>query len=257
MAEKKVISVFWTGGWDSTYRIVELSRMEIIIHPVYCLDPKRISTSLELKHMEDILEIIAEKTETKAEFLSIEKIDITTLKPNKEIEKAWKRIVKTIHLGSQYIWLAKIAKQYPGIELGLEKPNGEFSGAITAITRLGNLIYKDGVYVCDKAKSSEDILAIFGNVSLPIANLTETDMLKNIKQWGYEDIMKKIWFCHTPISGNTCGVCRPCQQMMECHMEFLLDKPAQRRYKIFRFISKFIGARITSKTMRILLCKEK
>lgn len=42
------ISILWTGGWDSTYRVVELSRQKVTIQPIYILDPKRESANYEL-----------------------------------------------------------------------------------------------------------------------------------------------------------------------------------------------------------------
>ena len=56
-----------------------------------------------------------------------------------------------------------------------------------------------------------------------------------------ENVMKKIWFCHAPINGIPCGTCRPCQQKMECKMDFLLPKKSQLRYKIFHVIERTIG----------------
>ena len=163
-----------------------------------------------------------------------------------------------MRIGSQYVWLAKIAQQYPGIELGLEKPNGEFSGAITAITHFGKLVRKGNYYVLEKDGTQSAISLIFGNITLPLANTTETEMLENIRAWGYEDVMEHIWFCHTPITKKIsnkegkfpCGTCRPCQQKMECHMEFLLNSFAQRRYKIFRVLSKLTGERIARRIVR-------
>lgn len=47
-------------------------------------------------------------------------------------------------------------------------------------------------------------------------------MLKIIRKWGYEDVMKHIWFCHAPINGKPCGFCHPCEVKMESSMEWLL-----------------------------------
>lgn len=243
---KNITYIFWTGGWDSTYRIVELSRQAVTVQPVYCLTHNRRSTSLELQHMEDIINALTIKPKTKATFLPIKKIDINTLQKNIVIENAFQEITKHNPLGTQYIPLAKIAKQYPGIELGLEKPNGEFSSAITTIDKFGKLININGCLMLDKDHTTSSCYALFGNMSFPICHITERDMLCNIKTWGYEDIMKLIWFCHTPLRENdewkSCGICRPCQQKMECHMEFLLSMSAQKRYRKWKYFSRYLGA---------------
>ena len=59
-------------------------------------------------------------------------------------------------------------------------------------------------------------------------------MVEMIKRLGYEDMMGHIWFCHTPYKGRVCGICRPCEQKMECNMEFLIPRDAQTRYKMMK-----------------------
>lgn len=258
MKDKKQIYIFWTGGWDSTYRMVELSGQEVVVQPVYCLSPGRHSNEIEWERMENIINTLKQKPNTKATFLPIKKINITDFPPDKTIQQAWKTICKKVSLGNQYIYLAEIAKQFPGIELGIEKPNGEFSGILATIDRFGKLINQNGTFFLDKANTLSECYTLFGNMTFPIIDKTEVQMLQNIRDWGYEDVMKQIWFCHNPIKLKPCGFCRPCQQKMECHMEFLLDKSAQRRYKIFRFLSKLMGKRVAGKVIReFLIFKEK
>ncbi len=140
MADNELVRIFWTGGWDSTYRMVELSRMNVTVQPVYCLDSHRSSSRVELERMEKILHLLAEKKERKAVFLPIEKIDVSQLFVKNKLKEAWKEISQQIHLGTQYMYLAQVAKQFPGIELGLEKPNGEFSGATSTLYKFGRLV---------------------------------------------------------------------------------------------------------------------
>lgn len=54
-------------------------------------------------------------------------------------------------------------------------------------------------------------------------------MLNNVKEWGYEDVMKNIWFCHTPIGGQPCGLCGPCHTKIDSGMEWLLPEAAVKR----------------------------
>lgn len=51
----KVIKILWTGGWDSTFRIVELSRKEVTICPLYVIDNDRKSKNFEIKAMNKII----------------------------------------------------------------------------------------------------------------------------------------------------------------------------------------------------------
>ena len=49
-----VIKLLWTGGWDSTYRLVELSRMDVTVQPIYGCDGKRDSMEIEKQTLEKI-----------------------------------------------------------------------------------------------------------------------------------------------------------------------------------------------------------
>lgn len=61
--ENEVCKILWTGGWDSTYRIVELFREQIQIQPIYCCDPSRGSIQREIETMENIRNTLLEKIE--------------------------------------------------------------------------------------------------------------------------------------------------------------------------------------------------
>ena len=50
-----VIKLLWTSGWDSTYRLVELSRMDVTVQPIYGCDRKRDSMEIEKQTMEKSL----------------------------------------------------------------------------------------------------------------------------------------------------------------------------------------------------------
>ena len=226
-----IIYLLWTGGWDSTYRLVELSRKEVTVQPIYCCDPGRKSTRQETDAMNSILQALTEREETLARFMPIEYVDIRELPDNPEITNAYRELCKKIHLGTQYEWLAKLALKYPGIELGIEKPNGKFGGCTTLIKTFGRLKKENGTIVLDKENSTEECCLILGNFTFPILDTTDVDMVQNIAEWGYEDIMSKIWFCLNPLNGQPCGMCNPCQQKMKCKMDFLLPPRAHKRFR--------------------------
>lgn len=229
------VYILWTGGWDSTYRMVELSQMDVDIIPIYIIDTTRPSRDIERKTMEKLRTELCNDSRTIAKIEPVIEIKISDLPESKAIADAYQRIQKEIRLGTQYEFLARLALKYPGIEIGIEKPNGEFSGCYEAINHYGRLIYENGVFQIDKSNSSKDLVEIFGNVTFPIIDKTEIDMLSNIKKWDYVNLMKGIHFCHKPRHNEPCGACRPCQQKMECGMEFLLPPKAQFRYRVYKW----------------------
>ena len=244
---KKRVNILWTGGWDSTYRIVELSRQDVIVQPIYIVGDGRISEEREKSAIQKITQMLQNKKETKAKILPLQLITKQEIPENEKITQAYKIINQETNLGSQHEWLARYAYIHPGLELGTENAEPETSHIIDAIQRYGKLIKKEDTYIWDKKNSTEIGTLVLGNFEYPIIDKYETDMLENIHKWGYEDIMSEIWFCHSPINGKPCGFCHPCAVKMESKMEFLLPQDAQKRYKIKKHLNNVIGQRYTDK----------
>lgn len=243
----KRVNILWTGGWDSTYRMIELSRMPVEVLPVYICGDNRKSESLELQSMSIILDMLKDRKETKAKFMPTKIIDKNTIPQNEKVTRAYETIRSTTNLGTQHEWLARYAYENPGLELGTEKGVPETSHIIDAIEQYGQLKEKDNTWVLDRENSTEEGNLVLGNFEFPIIDKYETDMLENIHTWGYEDIMSHIWFCHLPIDGKPCGMCHPCEVKMESAMEFLLPEKARNRYKFKKKMNRFLGKRISDK----------
>jgi hypothetical protein len=56
--KKTVVNILWTGGWDSTFRMLQLSTKDIIIQPFYIIDDNRVSRNFELNAIRTITEDI-------------------------------------------------------------------------------------------------------------------------------------------------------------------------------------------------------
>jgi|LSQX01.2.fsa_nt_gb 7-cyano-7-deazaguanine synthase len=231
--KKEVFSVLWTGGWDSTYRMIELSRRPVIIQPIYIYGDQRLSENYEINAMHKILSKLETRKSTKATILPIKFIEKSSIPLNQEITDAYLRIRKDTDLGSQHEWLARYAYVNPGLEIGTEASSPETSRIIDAIHKYGRLT-KDKTgdyYVLDPEGSTKEGMLVFGNFKFPIIDKSELDMKRNIELWGYEDVMKEIWFCHSPFFGKPCGLCHPCEVKIESGMGHLLPESALRRYR--------------------------
>lgn len=248
----KPVYLLWTGGWDSTFRLVELSFKDIDVYPVYVLDLNRRSKDIELKSMQSIIEALRAKPMTKAQIHDIEIILKDSIPADAEITEAYNVIQKKTNLGSQHEWLARLAKVRPGMEMGTEAGDPETSHILKTIRDFGKLVIEDNVGYLDKELSSKEGLLVLGGVLFPIITRTEKDMVKRIHEWGYEDVMDKIWFCHTPIHGQACGCCHPCEVKIESDMEFLLSKKALHRYKVCKKISSIFGVRVGNFSRRVI-----
>lgn len=251
----ETVYIFWTGGWDSTYRVVELSRMSnIIVKPIYIFDPNRKSHDYELKAINKITELLNRKPESKSKIENVTIISIDEIPQNEEISNVAKMLKEENGLGIQHDWTARVALQYPSVEMCIEKalPSAGYTPIKDTLSQYATLIKAPlGGVKIDVDKSDKRAQLIFGNIILPIFEITEEDMLKNIKAWGYEDIMSNIWFCHNPIKGVPCGFCSPCHTKMESNMEFLLPQISQKRFKRYELIKKKIGDKIAYYYSRI------
>ena len=59
----------------------------------------------------------------------------------------------------------------------------------------------------------------------------------------YQDVMSHIWFCHNPINGEQCGLCRACEVKMLNDMEWLVTEKAQKRFRKRWFLWQHFGKR--------------
>ncbi len=252
------IAIFWTGGWDSTYRVVELSRYEVTVQPVYIFDSTRKSNARELKAMETITNMLKERPETKAEILPAKIIKVEEIPEDEEVSKIAQQLKKTYGWGVQHEWTARVAKLYPGIEMCIEKITKGYMPTRKIINDHGKVMLSYHGWEVDKEASDDVLVAVLGNITLPIFETTEVEMLENIKAWGYEDVMENIWFCHTPIDGKPCGLCSPCHTKCDSGMEFMLSEKSQQRCKRVTAIDekygKFVG-RVYRKLYRIFVRK--
>lgn len=250
---KRTVEIFWTGGYDSTFRVVQLSRMDITVQPYYLSD-NRTNEKYEVGAIEKITQLIRNHPDTKAEILPAIYISVEDRSASQPyIKDAYKRIFDKNWLGNQYVWLADFAVEHPGVELSIEKG-----------TNPVNLINKNGgfkkcsdseigdYYVVDRDITDPDYYALFGNFSIPLLELSKLDMKEFFMTHGYEDVMKATWFCHKPVNGKPCGQCNPCKGVVEEGMAERLDDEALKRYRKAKVIDKLRATPIFKLAKKIL-----
>ena len=243
MTLKKTVNLLWTSGWDSTYRLVELSRMDVRVQPIYVTGMGRPSEQRELQAQKEILEALVQKKETIAEILPVRYIDAADIPKNDKIQWAYDEIKKTVALGIQYETLAQCAAMFDSVEIGSEGGLEQNLRMTEAINLCGKLIERDGTYLMDPDTANEMGQYAFSHFTFPIIDKTEAQMAENIKKWGYQDVMSHIWFCHNPINGEQCGLCRACEVKMLNDMEWLVTEKAQKRFRKRWFLWQHFGKR--------------
>lgn len=242
--------VFWTSGWDSTYMVIQLLRAGDTVQPIYIYNPKRKSRHHELAALDCLSAIIPARIKT-GQLLPYRVVNLKDIEIDPGIARAFDEILETIPtgqrpLGYQYRYLASFLKQYhdevPVVALGLEKALSPETCACSAVIRQFGALTPD--MRIDTQRSTPALITLLGNFEFPIMNVTEPEMRQNVKDWGYEDIMREIWFCHRPVKGKPCGFCNPCSSKIAGGMDFLLPAEAIERYQTFSRIQQKFGPRI-------------
>lgn len=235
------IEILWTGGYDSTFRILQLSKKPIIIQPYYCSDNRK-SEPNELAAITSITNLLSERPETKAIIKPLIVIPQKDRIVDEHITDVWKQIRKTDFFGTQYDWLARFASSHPGIELSIHKDDK----AVTLIQKYGRLKQMENdvvglYYILDQEHSSPSINTLFGNYHFPLAEYTKIQMKEEYLQENAKDIMAQTWFCFTPIHGKPCGKCNPCIYTIEEGMSDRFSKEALIRYRLKKWKQKIFS----------------
>ena len=115
--KKVVVNILWTGGWDSTFRIIQLSAKDIIIQPHYLKDNRK-SQNFELNAILSITEDIRKLDSTQCTIRSLILMNVSDINEDKEITQAYQNLTKKHRLGSQYEWLARYSKNINNLEIG-------------------------------------------------------------------------------------------------------------------------------------------
>jgi 7-cyano-7-deazaguanine synthase len=235
----ETVNILWSGGWDGTFRFLQLASNKVCIQPIYIKDTNRKGQQYEINAIRKIMDAVKKGGCLEAIINEPKFYDVDWILSNcadEGISSAFCYLREKYNIGIQYEWFALLAKK-----LGLKFETGvvhQYHGKVEeAIEAEGilSLIPNDflpGRYeVLPKEKGSE-VFSVFENLILPIIKLSKKDEERIATENGWLDIMKMSWFCHTPDkNGQPCGLCGPCDDAMHTGMEWRLPKKAQWRNK--------------------------
>ena len=229
MAKEKnqnVINLLWTGGWDSTFRLLQLILMEKKkVQPYYIMDPDRSSLGYELRAMQKIKnQLFMTHPDLRDLLFQTIFIEKHFIPPNKSISDAFKRLRKHVPFGAQYEWLSSFASVagVKALEIGAERATGQIADF------MGKRLIKtqeDGMtlYKIDEQLADTDVYTLFKYYRFPIREISKVDMREISIRNGFDHLMELTWFCHHPRrNGKPCGICTPCIQAFKFVMKFRL-----------------------------------
>lgn len=216
------IYIFWTGGYDSTFRLCQLLiKYRKKVQPIYISDKyidnyksnntRRKNHIHEFNSQEKIIENL-HKSFPFTKDLLYETLVINNVKYDNEILKSMKEFKKKKYVRRarcQYGAMAQITKNLNEyIELCAETGgflHKKLNKKMKCNTK--NCNYRD--YVFDTQSHNE--MKIFDKFVLPIIDYTKKDMFDEAKKYKYEHILYKTWSCWYPRNGKPCGRCTMCK----------------------------------------------
>lgn len=224
------VHLLWTGGWDSTFRLLQLLlQHRVLVVPHYLDDPTRPSTQIELETMRRISDRLRAGYPYTRELLRPLRISpVGNVAQDAEIDRALQDIREKVFIGSQYSWLPAYCKHnaIDEMELGVHVDD-----KVQALLRSFAMEFQHpggfrSVRV-DPVHSGSPEYTLFRYFSFPLFGIDKVGIGERSEAEGWSDIMDMTWFCHRPLRGRPCGICAPCLYTIE---EGLAHRvPASRR----------------------------
>lgn len=224
------VYVFWTGGYDSTFRLAQLVIVEKrVVQPVYISDnnldnkenknTKRHNHIQEYNAMDQIKENIF-KAFPFTKSLILPTIDIKNVNIDEDIEDNMKKLHKQKKVRRpvcQYGGMAQVTRDLDkDIEICVENATGSMMNRTIKDQLICN---KNDCNYYDKKIKKELIkknnpLKIFRRFVFSTIHLTKKDMHNISKKHKFDFILKDTWSCWYPRNGKPCGRCIMCHERL-------------------------------------------
>ena len=211
------IRLFWSGGWDSTFRLLQLSQVEgLVIRPLYIRDHARLGMPYELAAMRDILPQV--RSVAHARVLDVDLYDRSA-----------------IYRDFPYELFALLCEGL-GMRAECAVEDSPRSKAKSAIDAQCLLVPCDQepcghgrFHVVSKGGSS-DAETVFGRLDFGMLDVSKAEAKRVAQESGWMPVMRRTWFCHAPVNGKPCGTCNPCKDAMAEGMRWRMPLSSQLRY---------------------------
>jgi len=216
----KPIFVFWTGGYDSTFRICQLLyTSNKIVQPVYIeavidndedKDIRRRSVRQELSTMVHLRQMLGNPQRL------LPTIVFTKVNIDDDISESMRKLHnkgKMRRPVCQYGALAQVTRSLKeDIEVSVENDPVHSMMYRTIHDSLHCSPCRYGQIGRLKSKPNDPDFQIFDKMLFPTITYTKKDMLKEATNLGFDNVLKATWSCWYPIDGRPCGMCDMCRE---------------------------------------------
>jgi hypothetical protein len=234
--------ILWTGGWDSTFRVLDLLlRWKARVATYYVISANRRSTAMELQALSAIRRaFVAAHPGLAANLVPTHFSMIEDIRPDAELSECYRRLTARGHLGIQYEWLTRYAAQEGlcDLELSVEACDRRDSSP-------WHHLYAQTVWEQDafggnrrlRGDCSDPDLEIFRPFRFPLLDTSKLDMQETAREYGFDDLLELSWFCHQPTGrGKPCGRCSPCQRALDFGMGRRIPRSSRARARLLRLV---------------------
>lgn len=246
---QKPINLLWTGGWDSTFRLLQLL---VVYHkqvqPYYIIDKERPSWQKEMATIKKIRMLVTNKYPHTSNLLLPVKFEaLSNISENEQISSAYHRVIKNDKIGIQYEWLARFCSENNlfGMEMCNETSIYPEDNIVKRVFGQLKRVDDDAGYhyVIHRQPTDSDTSVLFRYFKLVLFNYTKIEMQQVSEELGFFDIMKQTWFCFFPMLGTIpCGKCHPCRTVYREGLKWRLPVLSKIRYFIWPVLRKIRNA---------------
>ena len=220
MEDTTPVNMFWTSGWDSTFRLLSLLlEHHLPVAPIYIVDPTRSSAVAERQAMTRIREaLFAQHPHTRTLLRPVKEVPLADIAPDPELTSAFHRVALVHRLGDQYDWLPRYCRQHglDGVEVSVERtfhgPHGVLHGQGVQVSDAHGI----PTFRVPPDYPDVDARTLLGAFSMPLFDTTKQDTADVARRQGWLELLGLTWFCHRPThDGQPCGLCNPCLYAIE------------------------------------------
>ena len=228
-----IARIFWNGGFNSTFRILELSRYDALtIEAIYISSNSQQEGSV-LNTIKKVKSLLLSDSQFKASFAELTVINLENIPHNKAISEAYRNINTIYPIDSEIEYLARYAHaRGERIELTLENLGSAHLYKELAAPNFEKVKKSGGrAYYILSPDNNKDFYTLFSNFYFPasIFDMTQRDMWQRAREKHSDTVLLKSWFCTMPIKDEPCGVCQACTKVVNAKMRFRLTAKAFRR----------------------------
>lgn len=213
--KKSKLNLFFTGGYDSSFRLAWLVLVEhATVQPIYCLKiDTRENQAQEIAAQNDVVKSI---TAISGDDLILPTRLVSVIPKKEEIDLPGRTSVGRFGSASQYRHLARYTLlEDIVVELGLNLISPNFKWPYSNKKGFRNFLTPHLVgegSECRVRDSDTPYLQVFRNLRFPLVRTTKEQMWALAIEHGFEGVLLKTFSCWHPKDGKACGDCFNCKE---------------------------------------------